>query len=603
MADTQVRSASEVLDPVVDAFLNSDREIFRSVAYPTEVWKEDLCDVETIHCEAREVFDSLLSQAVAPESPSKVGRILLLLGESGAGKTHLMRAFRTRTHSAGAGYFGYMQMTSMASNYARYVLRMLIDSLLKVYSPRLMDDDVQGLQRLSEAVAESRGANKDLLAELRSGSLSGPELSRVVHTLSEQILNGGLKTSRIDLVRALLFLQSPNAQAHSITYKFLRGERIAPIDLENLAGIMPLDGEEDAVEIIIGLGELMWTMQTSALVICVDQIEDMLLDQSELTAAGDRFVHAMTVLRQISESLPSAVVIVSCLEDFYQKFCNVLPSPLREKIQTNPEPIRLVATRNRGEVNDMVAAHLLQLSDDAESFINGMSPIPEELLNAVTGLRSRDVLQACRLYRQRCIASGALVSFRPDANKEAKNEDSSPEEQRLEQKWNDFVAERTTTSLDDDGALISLLESAVQVIAVEQQGRFHCDAQAAGRFLSLVSDTNGIRRYVAICNSSPQGGGLNRQVAELRKAVTDIPGSFHPIIVRTTDYRPKDPNSGVAKEFAAVVKAGGFSLTINDADWQKISAFLEFRKSHRSESGFNAWQQVMLPLSPNFIVE
>lgn len=596
MPDTQLQSSSHVVDPVVDAFLHSEREIFRSVAYPTEVWKEDLCDIETIHGEARELFDSLLSQAVAPDSPSKVGRILLLLGESGAGKTHLMRAYRTRTHSSGAGYFGYMQMTSMASNYARYVLRMLIDSLLKVYSPRLMDDDVRGLQRISDAIAECQGADQELLNQLRSDALKGAELSRVIHTLSEQILNGGLQTSRIDLVRALLFLQSPNAQAHSIIYKFLRGEKIAPIDLENLAGIMPLDGDDDAIEIIIGLGELMWTLQRTALVICVDQIEDMLLDQSETAAAGDRFVRALTVLRQVSESLPSAVVVVSCLEDFYHKFCNTLPAPLREKIQTNPEPIKLVATRNRGEVDDMVTAHLAQLSDESPSMVTGTYPVPEELLKAVTGLRSRDVLHACRVYRQRCIASDGLVAFRSNTIQPS-DSDTGLEEQRLEQKWNDFVASWTTELLSDDRVLISLLEKAVHTICVEQKSGFHCDCHGSGRYLSLVSDTNGIRRYVAICNASPQGGGLTRQVSELRKEAADIPGSLHPIIVRTTDYRPKSPQSLVAREFAAVVQSGGFPLTIDDTDWQRISAFLEFHRLHQTEPGFEAWQQTMLPLS------
>lgn len=597
MTHAQLQAAIETLNPALNAFLHSEREIFRSVAYPTEVWKEDLCDVETIHGEAREVFDSLLSQAVAPDHPSKVGRILLLLGESGAGKTHLMRAFRTRTHNAGGGYFGYMQMTSMAANYARYVLRMLIDSLQKVYSPRLLDDDVRGLQRISNAVADCKGADKELLNRLRTESLSGPELSRLVHALSDQILNGGLETNRIDLVRALMFLQSPNAQAHSIIYKYLRGERIAEIDLENLAGITPLDGEDDAIQIIIGLGELMWTLQKSALVICVDQIEDMLLDQSEVVTAGDRFVRAMTVLRQISESLPSALVIVSCLEDFFHQFSRTLPASLREKIQTNPEPIRLVATRNRGEVNDMVSAHLAQLTDDSDSATHGTYPMPEELLKAVTGLRSRDVLHACRLYRQRCLISEALVEFRADSSREAPQMESNLDEQRLEQKWNDYVAAWSTEPPAADEALIALLEKAVQVITIEQKQSFRCDAYSSGRYLSLVSDSNGIRRYVAICNLSPQGGGLTRQVKELREAAAEIPGTLHPVILRTTDYRPKSPQSLIAKEFAAVVKSGGFSMTIEDTDWRRILAFLAFRHEHGEQAGFEEWQQTMQPLS------
>ena len=68
-----------------------------------------------------------------PPPPS--GAVLVLLGEAGSGKTHLMRAFRTRAHGQGLGYCGYLQMTAEASNYARYMLTNLIDGLEQPYDP------------------------------------------------------------------------------------------------------------------------------------------------------------------------------------------------------------------------------------------------------------------------------------------------------------------------------------------------------------------------------------------------------------------------------------------------------------------------------------
>ncbi len=81
-------------DPRMAAFLAPGcPEVFHSVATPTAIWKADPYDVETIHAEARAAFEHLLNRAGrTPPPPS--GAVLVLLGEAGSGKTHLMRAFR-----------------------------------------------------------------------------------------------------------------------------------------------------------------------------------------------------------------------------------------------------------------------------------------------------------------------------------------------------------------------------------------------------------------------------------------------------------------------------------------------------------------------------
>ena len=77
-------------------------EVFHSVATPTAIWKADPYDVETIHAEARAAFEHLLNRAGrTPPPPS--GAVLVLLGEAGSGKTHLMRAFPNARPRTGAG--------------------------------------------------------------------------------------------------------------------------------------------------------------------------------------------------------------------------------------------------------------------------------------------------------------------------------------------------------------------------------------------------------------------------------------------------------------------------------------------------------------------
>ena len=145
--------APAAVDPRMAAFLAPDcPEVFHSVATPTAIWKADPYDVETIHAEARAAFEHLLNRAGrTPPPPS--GAVLVLLGEAGSGKTHLMRAFRTRAHGQGLGYCGYLQMTSEASNYARYMLTNLIDGLEQPYEPD--GPSRTGLARLSAALLES----------------------------------------------------------------------------------------------------------------------------------------------------------------------------------------------------------------------------------------------------------------------------------------------------------------------------------------------------------------------------------------------------------------------------------------------------------------
>ncbi len=140
-------------DPRVAAFCSTRHpELFHGCAYASNIWKHDPFDVESIHQNARDKFQRIVSRVLEP-SGLAAGRILLLLGESGCGKTHLMRAFRNQVHSRGWGYCGYLQMTAFTDQYARYVLNNLIDSLDKPYDES--QSETTGLMRLSNALAES----------------------------------------------------------------------------------------------------------------------------------------------------------------------------------------------------------------------------------------------------------------------------------------------------------------------------------------------------------------------------------------------------------------------------------------------------------------
>src|SRR5215813_15049644 len=106
-----------------------------SITWEDDIWRADPVDVELVHAAARRKFADLLEAVTASDGASVQARILLFHGQSGAGKTHLIRALRTGAHRSGKAYFGYAQMTPDVANYADYYLRRLIASLEKPYDP------------------------------------------------------------------------------------------------------------------------------------------------------------------------------------------------------------------------------------------------------------------------------------------------------------------------------------------------------------------------------------------------------------------------------------------------------------------------------------
>src|SRR6516162_6616480 len=151
-SDIEKQGGSIEEDPRVAAFCSSQfPELFHAFAYANDIWRPDPFDVGSIHPGAREMFQRTVGR-VRETSGLPTGRILLLLGESGSGKTHLMRAFLNHVHSRASGYCGYLQMTAFTGQYGRYVLNILIESLDRPYYEP--ESSRSGLMRLSNALVE-----------------------------------------------------------------------------------------------------------------------------------------------------------------------------------------------------------------------------------------------------------------------------------------------------------------------------------------------------------------------------------------------------------------------------------------------------------------
>ncbi|WP_254053536.1 ATP-binding protein [Singulisphaera sp. GP187] len=596
------RAPETGMGPPIDARINAfcspeHSEVFHAIASRSDIWKDDPFDVETIHEEARTTFQRLVHRATSASGPSS-GRILLLQGEAGSGKTHLMRAFRNWAHTGGRGYCGYMQMTSSTSHYGRYVLNNLIDSLDQTYDQRV--GETSGLMRLSTMIAESpKGVSVDRVDQIRNDELDHGCLAKLVDALADQVvMDDRFNNVDIDLVRALLFLQANDPRVKSRVLKYLRCEKLSDHDRFILGGMVARDYDDAPQWLIQRLGELMANVGSVPLILCVDQLEDIY----NLDEAPVRFRRAMATLCDLVSRTPSAIVVISCLEEFYTLLKGGLTKSLVDRIEKDPAPIQLKGTREEDEIVEIVSHRLRYLFDSLDAPFQDDTPtfpFAPAYLQKLAGMRTRDVLERCQEYRERCIAAEKLVDLEGDVDN---LRPVPPDREReristthLEQSWNDFRSELTGDTPTEDPALATLLAEAIKDCSNEIETGHWFETEADKRFVAVeahAADNSVTLLVVGVCNGTAKGGYLGRLITE----VVERAGGNKPVIVRSTAF-PANPNAVVSKQIGELITRGGRRVVVEDSDWRTMAAFRQFRKHHHKDPAFSAWLREEKPLS------
>jgi energy-coupling factor transporter ATP-binding protein EcfA2 len=567
-------------------------ELFHAFAYANDIWKHDPFDVKSIHQNAREKFQRIIGRVLEP-SGLTAGRILLLLGESGCGKTHLMRAFRNLVHSRSSGYCGYLQMTAFTGQYGRYALNNLIDSLDKPYEES--QSETTGLMRLSSALAETCHAMPhDRMDQLREGGLDQRSIDQLVGELADMIiLDDRFRTIDVYLVQALLYLQCNDPRIKARVIKYLRCEDLTEHDRRLLGGIVPCIYPDAPHRIIERVGQLIWAVERVPLVLCVDQLEDVF----DLDEAAVKFRRAMATLCDIVSRLPSAIVVIACLDNFYDELKKLLTRPIIDRVENDPPPVCLQGLCDLDEVEKLIGQRLKFLyASSGVSFQPDQPtyPLPDTLVRKLAGMRARDVLSEVQVYRERCIEKGKMAEY----PFEGVGDGAVEREQQiipLEQAWNELRSTFTQVVPVDEPELATILAEAIRSCPDAAETGQHFEATANGRIVAIECHTvdrsvEGIT--VGVCNKRPQGGGLGRQIDEVIKQAS----GHTPVIVRSTDY-PSSPKSVVASQLGQLITSGGRRVVVEDSDWRTLMALASFSKERGSALGFAAWLKRTRPLT------
>ncbi|EPX56832.1 TonB-dependent receptor [Cystobacter fuscus DSM 2262] len=585
-------------DPRLKAFLTDGEEVFSGVQQGQHLWKQDPFDVESVNATARRAFQRLLNRAVASPPPD-TGKILLLRGESGSGKTHLVRAFRNLVHGRTQGYVGYLPMTVDTPHYGRHVLRCVMDSLDRPYDERV--DETSGLMKLSDALM---GTCKSVFAPLIAAEriLEDEELHEMVSTVAYELHREDprFRAVSVDLLRALLFLQHRDVRLHHAVLQWMRCRELSPADARVLGNLVSHADEEGPQWMLEQVGHLLGVLG-QAFVLCVDQVEDI-ADFALRPGMEPPFRRAMNFLVHLAGNVPTAIIVVCCLSDFWVSAREGLMRPMLDRIEHDPEPVQLDHLVTAQTARDIAALRLKVLYERRGAAFDPGDPtwpFPPAGFESLSGWRPRDVLDLLRRYRDHAIQEGRLPERFPlegPAQGGGKTEGHPPQPTpvaELEQAWIDFRATFQAQVPTEDEDLSILLAWSLKTANDELDSAARVTVRTRdGASLELTSGPEGQRLLVALCNKSSRGGHLGRQMAE---AIQSAKGQV-PVLVRTTEF-PSSTGTVVAEQFLRLQKKGGRRVVLGDGDLRDLLALRAFLQKPHDASALNAWRQAQRPLT------
>jgi len=555
-------------------------EVFHSVCQKDQIWKLDTLDVHDIHEHARLAFYNVLEGKLTAS-----GHLLLMKGEAGSGKTHLMRHFRNHVHENGLGFCGYLQMTTATDNYGRYILANLIESLSDPYWE--LGGESSGLLELSNLMVEKTGVlSPQELERLRHEEMDNQQLAFCTLEFADRLVSTpGYERLDIDLIRALAYLQRHDPRLDSRVQKYLRCEPLNSFDRSYLPELEPRLHDHHPQETVERLGQMMAAVGGRRLVLLVDQLEEMTNFDDNPQFAETRFRRAMQALCGIVGAVPGSLGVIACLEDFYDELAKRLPKTTQDRIEQNPEPVRLDSRRSASEVRLIVKRRLDRLYAAAGvNHDDTLYPFPDEFLEKLSQMRTRDVLEHCRKFRD---GGGKEIVIPP-------GDDDERAWESLAVLWNDHKpgAGRIVPESEEEQA--ELLGWAIEQCGLDLNPavEFSVDREGREAVISGRLDSPGKKLRFAICNRGTQGGGLMKQLQAFLQRV----GDYSPVIVRSAAY-PKSEKSQVSTLLGDLVAKGGLRILCEDAHWRQLLAFQEFQQQHQHDPAFAEWRRRQRPLA------
>jgi hypothetical protein len=573
------------IDLRVRAFL-SPAWVFTAVQQASSVFENDPFDVESIHRHARDSFEQL-TELARMSSPLAGGRMLLVLGDSGGGKTHLLRDFRRQVQEYGRGFVVYAQLQSRADDYERYLLQHLVDSLARPYATA--SGERTGLCELASGIV--RLVSRELQARVQGlidDTWEGAGLTEYVNALVDDLLREAkLASFDRDLLRVLLYALCPDPRITSSVYRYLRCEDMHPHDRKWIGDVIPRTGPEHPHTMFRELGRLAALTQR-AVVVMVDQVDLSGFEQS----FSDIFRRAIDALYRITSEISSAVAVIACLKDLYQAVRVVLNRPALDRLEKNPPIAWLEANCSYGEIEEVVSRRLQWLFDSQGAVFRPdqpIYPIPEDELRLLDNRRLRDVLEWCHEFQTRCALAGKILGAEDElvtVGPRATEEDLD----HIAALWNDAMHAQGIDVPTDDEDILAMLGFTARACA-EESGLGVTEPEITKGLLrvSLSAGDDVAPLAIAVTNRNYHRGAFPTQIESLRRRARNATA----VAVRTLEF-PR--GEACDRAIAQLAKDGGRRAHLDASTLHTLAAFQHFQPPFPADRVL-AWRRRARPIS------
>ncbi|HEY0476702.1 MAG TPA: hypothetical protein VGD37_04210 [Kofleriaceae bacterium] len=573
------------VDRRVQAFLGPCH-VFGAVQQASSIFENDPFDVEAVHREARVSFEQLVTQATMRPHVADLGQMLVVLGDSGAGKTHLLRGFRRHVHEGNRGFVVYAQLQSRTEDYSRYLLFHLVESLSRRYSEQ---SGSTGLRELASGLLRlARPPLRERLERLANDTWDGRgTLSDHVDELVDELLGiPELGSFDLDLLRVMLYALRPDPRTTSSVYKYLRCDPMNAHDRHWIGDITPRTRDDDPHWMIRAIARFAAVTQR-ALVVMVDQV-DLAGFEADSTKI---FRHAIDALYRIVSEISSAVAVVACLSDLYNAARAELNRPALDRLEKAPPLAKLQVNRSYAEIEAVVARRLSRLFAEHGTVHRPeqpVYPIPESELRQLENRRLRDVLEWCHQFQAQCAAAGKIINADEPVTVEVKSRELDLD--TIAAAWSEAIQARDLELPDEEDEILAAVAEAAKAY-VHEIG------------LSLVAPPykNGVLRLqmsrgedhaalaIAVVNHSFRGGAFTSRIESLRRRARGMV----PIAVRTLEF-PR--GRACDKAMGQLVNMGGRGAYLDASTLRALVAIQRFQPPFPADR-ISAWKLRDRPIS------
>lgn len=586
---------------------------FDWVMHMKSVWRDSEYDVAALHQEERtRIIDELEQIKATGEPSSPLG--MVLIGEGGAGKTHLLSAIRRYALSQGFGFI-LVDMTDV-HDFWKTVVQGYVSSLQEEVA-----EGVAQFQRLIEFLIAYTNVqvSTEQLAEADASQLK-QNINSILSALARK--DRAATTKFQNVVRALFLLNSSDFIISGIGYNWLQGLGVEQEDKDNFG--FSVTAAPHPSEIVEGLSWLMSLQGPS--VLAFDQLDSIVAQHHFAAGSGEyaELSDEQRVSRAIIESIGGGLtalwdktartlILVSCLEATWEILRTKALSTFQARF--HQPPLVLGRVRDASVAEQIVASRLREIYESANFSPSYPTwPFAPKFFEAVKQYSPRRILQCCDAHRNKCLAEKRITelsSFGDDT--------PPPPPPPLDQLDRDFAglreqlkeqshATRALEEGNEDTILATLLQTAGECLIRENPTADNVDGAVETGFpgghsypilhtrVRLIFRGEGDREQ-HLCLRALQRTNAKAYQTRIRAAMTasgiDRSLSFRRlIIVRTHEIPGGAVTQQLTKQFE---QAGGLFAHPTEDELLTLLALQELQK--KKDPNFDAWLRARRPVS------